>query len=393
MLHNFGNFLTGDDLSYITSTWGQIDLSDEDMFVDKPLDPSLQNVEYFFLYNSQSGNLSASAYANTFQDICEEESIKITNFTLHDFDSELFKAYFLTARNPIIIIGGGDGTICWALSKVIKVVEKYNLRYPQFTILPLGSGNDLSRETGWGYEPVNANSKECSNYLRELNSLVFKNSIQLIDRWKINWEFVDEEDKFLTGTQTDTLPEHFICYMGVGMDAQIAYKLGFKRLNSANGNFLMHGLFGAQEIFQPSPCLGNIVSARVPNSDEGTYPDEPLSFSSSYRCIKLLNISSCEGGCNMWGNGDSKPFDPCQICTVPRCDDRCLELIGTRSIYQHLFCRMNLHRAERITQIKDSIIWELREATHVQADGEAFYVSPCTIKMSHCDQIPFIKKI
>jgi len=85
-----------------------------------------------------------------------------------------------------------------------------------------------------------------------------------------------------------------------------------------------------------------------------------------------------------------KPILP-QTWTVPRTDDKCLECVGTRSIHEHFLCRFKLHRAKRIGQIQKPIIWELYQATYVQADGEAVYVSPCTLKMSHCDQIPFIR--
>ena len=46
-----------------------------------------------------------------------------------------------------ILICGGDGTIGW----VLRTADNLDLpTKPQFSILPLGTGNDLSRTLGWG---------------------------------------------------------------------------------------------------------------------------------------------------------------------------------------------------------------------------------------------------
>ena len=48
-----------------------------------------------------------------------------------------------------MIIAGGDGTIC-SVMNYVKTIPKWVDQNPPFAIIPLGTGNDLSRSLGWG---------------------------------------------------------------------------------------------------------------------------------------------------------------------------------------------------------------------------------------------------
>lgn len=49
-----------------------------------------------------------------------------------------------------ILVAGGDGTIGWILNEIARKSVK---PIPEVCILPVGTGNDLSRVTGWGADP------------------------------------------------------------------------------------------------------------------------------------------------------------------------------------------------------------------------------------------------
>lgn len=51
-----------------------------------------------------------------------------------------------------MIICGGDGTINWVLTHALKV--GVDLNKTAISILPIGTGNDFSRSTGWGYKTI-----------------------------------------------------------------------------------------------------------------------------------------------------------------------------------------------------------------------------------------------
>lgn len=49
-----------------------------------------------------------------------------------------------------ILVAGGDGTIGWILNEIVR---KKIQPIPEVCILPIGTGNDLSRILGWGGVP------------------------------------------------------------------------------------------------------------------------------------------------------------------------------------------------------------------------------------------------
>lgn len=61
-----------------------------------------------------------------------------------------------------VIICGGDGTILWVVSEVMKA--KIDPEKICFGIIPIGTGNDFSRSLGWGGSPI----KFYKDYLTEL---------------------------------------------------------------------------------------------------------------------------------------------------------------------------------------------------------------------------------
>lgn len=48
-----------------------------------------------------------------------------------------------------VIVCGGDGTVMWVVTEMkkhdVKIIEA------PIGVIPLGTGNDFSRELGWGY--------------------------------------------------------------------------------------------------------------------------------------------------------------------------------------------------------------------------------------------------
>jgi diacylglycerol kinase (ATP) len=84
-----------------------------------------------------------------------------------------------------VIICGGDGTVLWVVSSVIKA--GVNPNDVSFGIIPIGTGNDFSRSLGWGGSPITFSQ----NNLRELRKRIVKwVSAQKVkfDLWDISIE-------------------------------------------------------------------------------------------------------------------------------------------------------------------------------------------------------------
>ena len=79
-----------------------------------------------------------------------------------------------------VLVCGGDGTVSW----VLDVIEKYNFESPPpVAILPLGTGNDLSRVLQWGrgFSTVNGQGG-LTTLLQDINHA----AVTMLDRWKVD---------------------------------------------------------------------------------------------------------------------------------------------------------------------------------------------------------------
>jgi diacylglycerol kinase (ATP) len=81
--------------------------------------------------------------------------------------------------NLHLLVGGGDGTVGWILS----VIDQINFisQPPPVAVLPLGTGNDMSRLLHWG-------SKYTDEPLTKILHKILNSRCVKLDRWKINTE-------------------------------------------------------------------------------------------------------------------------------------------------------------------------------------------------------------
>lgn len=102
-----------------------------------------------------------------------------------------------------VLVCGGDGTVAW----VLDAIERYNYESPPpVAVLPLGTGNDLSRVLHWGggFSVVEGQGT-LSTFLNDVDNA----AVTMLDRWKVN---ITEER---TGDEPNTTKSRFMMnYLG-----------------------------------------------------------------------------------------------------------------------------------------------------------------------------------
>ncbi|URE44137.1 Diacylglycerol kinase [Musa troglodytarum] len=265
--------------------------------------------------NSRSGGRHGPQLKLRLQELISEEQV----FDLSVTQPPQFVRYGLTClenlanlgddcakavrENLRVMVAGGDGTVGWVLGSLGELFVQKREPVPPTGIIPLGTGNDLSRSFGWGGSfPFAWRSAVKRSLLKAVS-----NPVQHLDSWHVTimmqetgldlpYSLKPLQDYDLTqdvDIQRE-LPESVSCfggvfynYLSIGMDAQVAY--GFHHLRNkkpylAQGpisNKLIYAGYGCTQGWFFTPCV------KTPGL--------------SVRAIVLLNLDSYGGGRHPWG--------------------------------------------------------------------------------------------
>ncbi|XP_066989489.1 diacylglycerol kinase 1 isoform X2 [Macrobrachium rosenbergii] len=310
---------------------------------------------------------------------------------------------FKDVPNVRVIVCGGDGTIGWILEQMDKIQWTES---PCIGIIPLGTGNDLARCLRWGggYE---------GESLHKVLKKIEKSSVVMMDRWHIE---VSEQ----TGTQDDIdkvgdkIPYNIINnYFSIGVDAAICVKFHLERernpekFNSRMKNKLWYFEYATSETFAAS-CKN--LHEDIDIMCDGVSLD--LSNGPSLQGIALLNIPYTHGGSNMWGDNTLKKrhktskskkkkdrerelstssFTSADLSTaIQDIGDKLIEVIGFESCLHMGQVRTGLRGSGRRLAQCSSVVIRTRKKFPMQIDGEPWCQPPCTIHISHHNQVPML---
>nr|BAD05689.1 putative diacylglycerol kinase variant A [Oryza sativa Japonica Group]BAD05846.1 putative diacylglycerol kinase variant A [Oryza sativa Japonica Group] len=303
-------------------------------------------------------------------------------------------------HNLRVMVAGGDGTVGWVLGCLGDLYVQNREPIPPVAVIPLGTGNDLSRSFGWGASfPFGWKAAA----KRSLYKAIF-GSVSCLDSWHIVVsmpERGDEEEEldfphslrnlgectfYDDGTAEGELPETVSCFDGVfynyfsiGMDAQVAY--GFHHLRDekpflASGplsnkgfNWDVIGTWCAASDFH-MPAVG--LAAHDITFFNTYRNSQAINFDLIVRAIVALNLHNYASGRNPWGNLKPEYLEKRGFVEA-QSDDGLLEIFGLKQGWHASLVMVELISAKHIAQAA-AIRLEIKGGqwrdAYMQMDGE-----------------------
>jgi len=331
---------------------------------------------------------------------------------------------FREVPNVRIVVCGGDGTVGWVLDALDKTPFVHQ---PQVGVVPLGTGNDLARCLRWGggYE---------GESMWKILSKYERSETTMLDRWSITVSDIDP-DPIRRAASTDgledpsgpkslTIPkmlsEHgqipftiINNYFSIGVDAAICCKFHLEReknpnkFNNRMKNKIWYFEYATSETFSSS-CKNlheniDLICDGVPlNLSEGP----------TLQGIALLNIPSTHGGTNMWGDSKARRLikkkkkkrrsaDLSSISSLSVTDidlssamqeigDKLIEVVGLENCLHMGQVRTGLRSSGKRLAQCSSIVIKTKKHFPMQIDGEPWEQPPCTLTLTHKNQVPML---
>lgn len=260
---------------------------------------------------------------------------------------------------------GGDGTVAWVLSALDELKLENS---PSVCVLPLGTGNDLSRTLGWGggYD---------GGSIRKVLARMDKAEVCAMDRWDL---MVAPKTKDSVGEfKTINVMNN---YFSIGVDAKVALRFHTAReahpekFKSRNMNKIKYGEYGMQAVFDGCKDLHKDIMLECDGTEIKL---------SNLQALIVLNVPSYSGGTNLWGTKKDSRFKPQAI------GDGLLEVVGVKSSFQLGAMRANLAAAKRLCQGTDIRITFIdpEKSLPAQIDGEPWLQEPAVVHICHKNKV------
>lgn len=276
---------------------------------------------------------------------------------------------FRRLRRCHVMVAGGDGTVNWVLNSIGEIKECCpQLRdwEPAVGIIPVGTGNDLSRVLGWGpgYE-----GEDIEPYFLSGG----QGTSTFIDRWDVKIESSP------AGTVTAMTN-----YLGIGIDADVALKFHNKR-NECPSKFKSrvrnksHYVTAGMTSLVEQPCK-DLPTFITLTGDGRAIPLTDL------QGIIVLNIGSYGAGADAWGRAKDKDTAPATF------NDGLVEVVGVNGVVHLSHIGANLRPGRRLGQFREIVIACARPVP-VQVDGEPWMQAPGIITIRRKEQATVILNV
>ncbi|CAB3230068.1 unnamed protein product [Arctia plantaginis] len=265
-----------------------------------------------------------------------------------------------------VLVAGGDGTVAWVLNTLLSFPHVK----AAVAILPMGTGNDLSRVLGWG---TGGNSQLDAH---SIISSVKQAHLQCLDRWKVT---ITPKRRRL-GRLRQQRVLYAYNYASIGVDAQVALDFHYARSQflyryaSRTLNYIAYAFLGVGRALDDGGCGGLERRLHVwlgAAADPLTLP--PM------QALVALNIPSWGAGVDLWSMGTEDDVAEQSI------NDGKLEVVGISSSFHIARLQCGLAEPYRFAQAS-SLKIELEGSCAMQVDGEPWMQGPSTILIEPAGQ-------
>ncbi|CAJ0609335.1 unnamed protein product [Cylicocyclus nassatus] len=270
--------------------------------------------------------------------------------------------------NVRLVVAGGDGTI----SIVLETLEEFQKKAPM-AVLPLGTGNDLSRVLGWG--SGTDGDLDMLQYLSDVHAA----DVQMVDRWKIT---IKSKNQF--GRRTVIKNMKMSNYVSIGVDASVTLGMQKTRksipraLSSRLLNKLLFFSFGTKDVFART-CKGL-------NNNISLYLDDQLVELPEIEGIVFLNIQCWGAGVQPWKYADED--------RPQKVDDGVFEVFAVTSSFHIAQMQVGLASPLFIGQARKAVVVTRNGSKlPMQCDGEAWMQTRCEFYLSHHGQSHMLKRL
>ncbi|VDD92758.1 unnamed protein product [Enterobius vermicularis] len=265
-----------------------------------------------------------------------------------------------------ILVAGGNGT----LARILDIVSGFD-RSPPVAILPIGTGNDLSRVLGWGAAysgPVDVD--EICRQLRK--ALKVK-----LDIWNVD---IIHRRRF--GVQAKNKHLIMVNYISIGVDACVTFGMQATRegipkaFSSRFLNKLLFLTYGTKDVLEHA-CAG--LEKKIELTVDGRTVELP-----EIEGLVVLNIPFWGAGVRPWGESSDMP---------QAIDDEKLEVFAVRSSLHIGQLQIGVSQGIRIAQGRSLKLRLFGGPLPMQCDGEAWIQHVGVIEITHKHQADVLSNV
>ncbi|KAI6657746.1 Diacylglycerol kinase zeta isoform X4 [Oopsacas minuta] len=280
-----------------------------------------------------------------------------------DYALQLFQG-----TNVRVLCCGGDGTAGWVMSamETLQLIRK-----PPIAMLPLGTGNDLSRVSGWGA------SYSDDEPLTQILFQIEAASVRALDRWNVEVT-PNTTDVPRDASANDDVPIQVMSnYFSMGMDAHAALEFHqFRERNRDKSQSRLKNKF----IYLKTGSIDFLKRTYLSMCDHIELVCDGTDYTThirnnNYAALVFLNISSYGAGTDPWGTPNLKK----STFVLQNQHDGMLEVIGLKQSQISLLF-VGGH-GDRIVQAREIRITST-VTLPIQVDGEPCLLNPSSIFIS-----------